>query len=217
MSRSCTAARVLICANGEPPSDASLARLRAAHDLCIATDGAADWMLRMGQAPDRVLGDMDSASPDALASLPEGAVEPTPDQEACDLEKAVRWCLARGATAITVVGATGRRFDHTITTVSILLALHLEADLRVVSGGSVTRACSSRMTVSGSPGDRLSLTAMAPARGVGLRGVQWPLQAETLLPGSRGVSNVMTEAAAEVTVEQGVVLVTHFAVDGPQI
>lgn len=217
MSRSCTAARVLICANGEPPSAASLARLRTAHDLCIATDGAADWLLRMGQAPDRVLGDMDSASPDALASLPDGTVEPTPDQEACDLEKAARWCLARGATAITVVGATGHRFDHTLTTVSILLALHQEADLRVVNGGSVTRACSSHMAVFGSPGDRLSLTAMAPARGVSLSGVRWPLRGETLLPGSRGVSNVMTAATAEVTVEHGVVLVTHFAVDEPQI
>jgi thiamine pyrophosphokinase len=216
VSPSRTAARVLICANGEPPSAASLARFCAAHDLCIAADGAADWMLGMGQAPDLVLGDMDSASKDALTSLPDGAVELALDQDECDLEKAVRWCLERGATAITVVGATGRRFDHSLTTVSILLALHQEADLRVVSGGSVTRACSSRMTVSGSPGDRLSLTVMAPAQGVRLSGVRWPLRGETLLPGSRGVSNVMTEATAEVTVEQGVVLVTHFTGDEPE-
>lgn len=216
MSRPHAATRVLICANGEPPSAACLARLRAAHDLCVAADGAVEWLLGMDQTPDFVLGDLDSASPDALAALPAGVVEPTPDQEACDLEKAVRWCLARGARGITMVGATGRRFDHTLTTVSVLIALHGEADLRVVSGRSITRACSRRLTVDGAPGDRLSLTAMAPAHGVSVTGVQWPLRGETLLPGSRGVSNVMTDAAACVTVEQGVVLVTHFPADEPE-
>ena len=203
-------ATVLLCANGEPPPTGLVARLRRQHGLCVATDGALDWLIAQGQAPDHVLGDLDSATPGALAALPPGALVPTPDQEACDLEKSLHWCLRQGARSVTIVGATGRRFDHTLTTVSLLLALHRRANLALLSGDSVTRVCSGRLTVSGTPGDRLSLAAMAPAHGVSLDGVRWPLRSETLEPGSRGVSNEMAADVANLTVVAGALLVTHF-------
>ena len=51
--------------------------------------------------------------------------------------------------------------------------------------------------------------AFAPAEGVCLEGVEWPLRDETLLPGSRGVSNRLVATEARLTVRSGWLLLCH--------
>ena len=42
------------------------------------------------------------------------------DQETNDLTKAVKWCNERGYNDIVIIGATGKREDHTIGNISLL-------------------------------------------------------------------------------------------------
>src|SRR5689334_8533574 len=102
--------RILILVNGVSPSAALAQELAARHDLLMATDGAAHRAADLGLIPSIVCGDFDSAQLDvARLEFPEAEFLPMPNQERGDLEKALLLARERGATAITITGAGGRR------------------------------------------------------------------------------------------------------------
>jgi thiamine pyrophosphokinase len=197
---------VLILAHGDFPGDETLDALRETADLFIATDGAADPLLARGIVPDVVLGDLDSLSPEGLLRLPPGILQPAPDQEASDLEKAILHAIAAGAGRVTLLGTTGSRVDHTLVAFSLLHRYGEAVDLRLRAPASETRLVYGETTVEGEPGDTVSLIPFAPVEGVTFEGVRWPLRDEPLHPGSRGVSNVLTAPRARLVVRGGKLL-----------
>jgi thiamine pyrophosphokinase len=201
--------RALILADGERPPAALLARLRKEADLFIATDGAANAPSGAGPAPDVVLGDFDSLQPETRPALPDTTFVHVFDQDACDLDKAIAYALERGAARITLTGAGGGRIDHTLTAFSLLLKYHSQSQIRLAEGWGEAQAVCGAAEFQGRPGDTLSLICFAPVEGVTAEGVKWPLRGETLLPGSRGVSNEFVAATARVSVRSGVLIACH--------
>ena len=74
---------------GGPVSAPALARALAFAPRIVAADGGADRLLRLGQRPEAVIGDMDSISPAAQAALA-GRLFPIPEQASTDFDKALR-------------------------------------------------------------------------------------------------------------------------------
>jgi len=161
-----------------------------------------------------ILGDFDSLTPEFLNQMPGDIVQPAPNQDASDLDKAIEWALQHGACRITITGATGGRVDHTLTNISILMKYAGHA-VRIVEDWGEAQIITREATIQGTPGDTLSLVLFAPAKGVSLTGVRWVLHDEDLAPGSRGVSNEFTETAAHIRVREGTVLAVHLC-RGPQ-
>lgn len=148
----------VVLANGEFPKKGGAAwNLLAGARRVVACDGAADaYVRRFGKSPFAVVGDMDS-----VKWFPEGSeVVRVSDQESSDLEKAVRWCRARGWRRLVVVGASGRREDHLIGNAFRALDLGVEmvtefgrfmpvngkASLRVAKGAAVSVFAPDRST-----------------------------------------------------------------------
>ena len=208
--------RVVILANGDPPS-ADLARTAVArHDLLIATDGAAHKAAAIGIVPALICGDFDSADLERVKlDFPNAELVETPDQNLADLEKALLLALERGATEATILGAGGGRVDHSLTTIALLLRYHGELALTLAHDGSAVRAVSGSAEHPGllrlltKPGDTVSLIALSPINRVSLSGVAWPLENERLPVGTHGVSNRATGDSVNVKVREGVVLVCH--------
>ena len=205
--------RILILANGEPPSQALLARLAAEHDLFLTTDGAALTAVRLGVCPDIVSGDFDSLDLDAArVLLPQAEFVPTPDQYHTDLEKAFGIALDGGAESITIAGAAGRRIDHTLGNFSLLLRWREDfPDLPVVivSDGSETQAVMGEIVLETEPGDAVSLLSLDGRARVSIGGVRWPLQNHPLPVGAGGLLNEATGPRVSVQAEGGIVLVCH--------
>ncbi len=205
--------RVLILANGEPPSQAELARLAAGHDLFLATDGAALTAAHLSVCPDIVSGDFDSLDADAARLLLLHAeFMPTPDQNRTDLEKAFEIALNRGADGVTVAGAAGRRLDHTLGNVSLLLRWREDyPELPVVfaADGSETRALIGEIVLETEPGDAVSLLSLDGRAQVSLDGVRWPLDSRPLAVGVGGLLNEATGPRVWVKAEGGIVIVCH--------
>ena len=112
------AAKTVIIADGDPPeSPWPLEALRNAERL-IACDGAWRTAMELGRKPDVVVGDGDSISPDDLHELERIGIPQVLDyeQDTNDLCKAFRYALNNGMAdgGIAIVGATGKREDHTI-------------------------------------------------------------------------------------------------------
>jgi thiamine pyrophosphokinase len=197
---------VLILCDGEPPSRERLVYHRARAALFIAADGAGNAAAGLGVRPDMVIGDLDSYD---RASWP--GLEPIhrPDQDTNDLEKALELALSLDATSAVVLGATGRRLDHTLKNLSVLkqfdssLRLHFEdayAEIRLV-----TRA----LEIEGHPGQVVSLFPLSGrVEGITTEGLMYPLNGEALENGVRdGSSNQLTGTRARITVARGDLLV----------
>jgi thiamine pyrophosphokinase len=185
-------------------------RLAEAHDLLLAADGAAHRLIEAGLKPDLVCGDFDSVQMEAArAALPTSEFIPTPDQDRADLEKAVQVARERGATSITITGATGGRIDHTLANFALLLRYHREIPLCIREERASVWAISGAHSLAAAPGDTISLLSLDGLARVTIRGVQWPLENYPLPIGTMGISNVATEERVHVLAQDGALLLCH--------
>ncbi len=208
--------RVLILANGEAPEPEWAQRIAAEHDLVLATDGAAHLAAGLGLTPDLVCGDFDSIDMAvAQAEFPQARFLPTPDQEQADLEKALLVAQEQGATAITIIGATGYRLDHTLAAFAVLLRHHVELPIALRTEDTLVLALSGtdeatgEHTLATEPNDTISLISFDGKAKVTLTGVRWPLLEETLEFATRGVSNRAIGGQVGVRVRDGAILICH--------
>lgn len=108
-----------ILANGDFPTHRMpLDALRNADYICCC-DGAAQAAISHGIIPNAIIGDGDSLSPE-LKKRYGSIFHQITEQDYNDLTKATRFCIARGYTDITYLGATGKREDHTLGNVFLL-------------------------------------------------------------------------------------------------
>ena len=178
----------------------------------IAADGGLERAAALGLAVDVAIGDFDSAAPEAIAAAEQGGarvVRHPVAKDATDLELALDEAVAMGARSVLVVGSGGGRLDH-LTAGLLLLAADTYRNLIVdaVLGDTRVAVVRTSRTFTGETGDTLSLLAMhGPAIGVTTTGLEYPLHGERLEPGStRGVSNVLAEPIASVSLEHGTLL-----------
>ncbi len=195
--------RVLVVANGEPPSGDLLHRLAAAADLIVAADGGAIIALDAGITPDAVVGDLDSVSARPSLSFPPERLHRVPELDSTDLQKAVAFAIARGATQVDIVAAGGGRADHALANLSVLVAFRGEADLRVHDDLFEISLVDGTATIDAAPGTLISLVAIGPCHGVTTSGMRWDLHDFTLTFSPRGVHNEVALAPATVSVRGG--------------
>jgi len=178
-------------------------------DLVIAADKGIDNARQLGISVDLLVGDLDSASDGSEAFA--GSVQRHPvDKDQTDLELALAAALKAGMQSVTVVGTMAGRVDHALGNLLLLTADRWQAlriDARIDSARVwVVR---DRVAVDGAPDDLVSLTVVGgPATGVSTSGLAWPLDSALLESGpGLGMSNRMTGPTAELSVQQGVLLV----------
>jgi thiamine pyrophosphokinase len=207
--------RAAIVLAGGDPVEPHLRTLLPEDAVVIAADSGVHQAELLGLHVDYVVGDFDSADPDAVerARVAGAVVDRHPvEKDATDLELALDVARDRGVQRITVVGGAGGRLDHLLANVALLASprfADLEIDARsgdaylaVVQGGRPARA------IVGRPGSLVTLLPMGgDASGITTSGLQYPLDDATLRPGtSRGVSNVLVGAEGSVVLERGTLL-----------
>jgi thiamine pyrophosphokinase len=116
-----------ILADGEFPKNAVPLDILRNAEYLVCCDGAADKLvLYTDRVPDAIVGDCDSLSAENKARFAP-IVHRITEQETNDLTKAVHFCKAQARIAnprqrcdIVILGATGRREDHTLGNISLL-------------------------------------------------------------------------------------------------
>ena len=151
---------VVVVASGDGP-DLTL----PAAGWVVAADGGLLRAQALGLDVDVVVGDLDSATPEAIAAAEaEGAriVRHPRAKDATDLELALDEAVALGARRVLVVASAGGRLDHLLGSLLVLAAerytaLELdalvgEALVHVVRGGRTMHGAPSGRSVRSSPG-----------------------------------------------------------------
>lgn len=207
---------VVIVANGEMRGAPRARQLWRAADWRIAADGGAvnarKFLLR---APHVLIGDLDSLDAATRAWCARARVEMIQhprEKDQTDLELALDLAMARGATDIVILGALGGRVDQTLANV-LLLRKPARANIsaRIVGADCELWLVTKRAVIAGRVGETVSLIPLtARAQGIVTRGLRYPLRNETLVMGTtRGVSNVLTAARAEITLRRGLLMVVR--------
>ena len=202
--------RAIIVAGGE----ADLTQLKneidlGLHDLLIAADSGADHILNAGFMPDIVVGDLDSLSADK-SLLQSQIVEFPAEKDFTDAEAAFDRALSSGADDIIIYGATGKRLDHFMGNLSLLIkADNLSLACCIVDRYNRLRLISDDTTLHRSDcfGKYISIIPIDDNVNITLTGFKYPLSNYHLTrDNALGVSNELAADTAEITLNSGRIL-----------
>lgn len=122
----------VILANGEFPSHSIPLSILNNCKYLVCCDGAINHLSQTNKTPDAIVGDCDSLSDENKKHYAE-ILHIIPEQDTNDLTKAVNFCIKQGRKKITILGATGKREDHTIANVSLLCEYMAIGDVEMIT------------------------------------------------------------------------------------
>ena len=151
-----TASAVIVANGNFPVHPVPLSFLKNKIPV-VCCDGAVRKLLTIGRMPTVIVGDCDSLSEKEKLQYA-SIIHKISEQDTNDLTKAVRYCLAQGWKDLIILGATGRREDHTIANISLLADyIDIAGEVWMLSDYGVMNAIREDATFEGYPGQQVSI------------------------------------------------------------
>lgn len=182
-------ATAVIVGNGQFPKKEYPLYLLESADYVVCCDGALDTYLRHFRGrnlrrPDVVVGDMDSLSEKTAERFRDIAVK-IDEQETNDQSKAFHYILEHfpDVDTIHILGATGKREDHTIGNLSLLMEYAREmrrqdcgrtVSVDIVSDWSTAFAITDSCTLDVGEGRSVSIICPDNSLNIKSEGLIWP-------------------------------------------
>jgi thiamine pyrophosphokinase len=196
--------RALVIANGEPPKKQLLQSLARESGVVICADGGANTALKFGILPDVIVGDLDSIHAEALVKFHKVPTYEDRDDESTDLEKAIAWALKQKYDHIVVIGASGRRIDHSVGNLGVLPKFYPDAVIRFIDDLGELVYVGRGITFDAKRSDVISLIPLSRCEGITTQGLKYALDDEALELGVReGTSNVVVNTPVTIKVQKG--------------
>ncbi len=199
--------RALLICNGKQPSRLFARRLARRSHFIVAADGGANGARKLGITPDLIIGDLDSVTRATRKFFSSTFVIRVVRQDNTDMEKALDYIVAGSlAHEVMIIGATGRRIDHTLGNLAVLT--NYMGRLRTIACGDGWHAFPVRSgeQVHASVGTTVSLIPFGDCRGVTLKGLKYPLRNATVRAAHIAVSNVVKHSPFTISLRQGKML-----------
>lgn len=147
----------VVLANGDYPTNPLPLKILAEAPYVICCDGGADEYIRRGHTPDVIIGDGDSLSEENRTKHAD-ILHRISDQETNDQTKAVHYLMAQGKRRIAIVGATGKREDHTLGNLSLLIDyMRAGGEVRTYTDYGIFIPCQGTRTFPCHPGQQISI------------------------------------------------------------
>ena len=184
-------------------------------DKIIAVDGGLKAVKSLGLVPDMIEGDFDTADPSVMEEFKQIPYIVwdihKPEKNETDMELALLKAMAYGCTHITVLGATGGRFDHMLANVFLLYhCLQRGVEACIIDGQNKIYLIEDRHTFSRSKqwGTYISfLPLLGQLKGITLEGFKYPLKDYDLdAASSRCISNELSGEKGRITFREGVAI-----------
>ncbi len=185
--------KVVILANGLFPKAWQGLDLLKAADQLICCDGAADKLIAKGMSPHVIVGDMDSVSGEVREQYASIIIH-SDDQESNDLTKAVHYCIDKGYSSVSILGATGMREDHTLGNISLMLEYYPRIEVQIISDYGIFFLVSSGEHVQSFIGEKISFFSIDNRVCVSSTGLLYPLKDQRL---SNWYKATLNEATAD--------------------
>ena len=198
--------KTVILANGEfPKHEIPLSFLKNAQHI-ICCDGAIEQLLAFGCKPESIVGDLDSIS-EELKQRFSSILFPNPDQETNDLTKSVQFCIQHGWREITVLGATGKREDHTVGNISLLSDYGKTIQIQMLTDYGVFNPQYRSTVYESYCGQQVSIFSLTPTTLLTTQNLAYPIEKQNLLSWWQGTLNESTGDTFSITIDQGEIVV----------
>jgi thiamine pyrophosphokinase len=207
--------RAVIFVNGNLPDLEAARKILLLGDVFYAADAGASHLLRLGQMPEMVIGDLDSLPETEKIRLNSAGVRMVrypQDKDLTDLELTINKVLEEGYRKLLIVAALGGRLDMTISNLNLLSRPDLQdIDVRIDDGIEEIQFVRGKAIIQGRVGDTVSLMPWGGVvEGVTTKGLRWPLKNARLeLFETRTVSNEMIVEQVEIRVGSGALMCIH--------
>jgi thiamine pyrophosphokinase len=145
----------------------------------ICCDGAADSLIDFGLEPFAIVGDCDSVNKRIADKFSERLFKDN-EQETNDLTKAVKWCSSRGYNDVVILGATGRREDHTIGNISLLAEYAHLVEVKMVTDAGILFPVLESSEIESTKGQQVSIFSIDPATEITSSGLKYKLDKKKL-------------------------------------
>ena len=156
-----------------PHHEVPLSYLKNAKRI-VCCDGGASNLVLAGMEPEAIVGDMDSLNED-LANRFADRIFRDENQATNDLTKAVEWCRENNYRDIVIVGATGKREDHTLGNISLLTEYAKDMNVIMVTDTGILHPFLTDAEIKSFPGQQVSLFSIDPETEVTSNGLKYPL------------------------------------------
>jgi thiamine pyrophosphokinase len=168
-----------ILANGKfPDHPVPLGFLLNAKRI-ICCDGASDSLIDFGLVPFAIVGDCDSVNK-KIAEKYQDRLFTDNDQETNDLTKAVKWCYGRGYDNIVILGATGKREDHTLGNISLLVEYASFTTVKMVTDAGTFYPLLANNKIETQKGQQVSVFSIDPDVEITSTGLKYKLDKKKL-------------------------------------
>jgi thiamine pyrophosphokinase len=164
---------VIVADGSFPQHDIPLGYLKNANKI-ICCDGSAQNLILSGMHPDAIVGDMDSLNVDLVNRFAD-RIYLDESQDTNDLTKAVTWCSEMGYKNIVIVGATGKREDHTLGNISLLAEYVRYMNVIMVTDTGILQPFLKSSAISSFPGQQVSIFSIDPETEITSFGLRYPL------------------------------------------
>ena len=164
---------VILAAGNYPQHPIPLQVLSKAHTV-VCCDSAAQRFIAEGGTPTAIVGDGDSLSEEL--KLQYASIWHQEDEQSTnDLSKAVRYLMQQGIKCFAIVGATGKREDHTIGNISLLIEyMRQGADVCMFTDNGVFIPCHNHSAFEVTIGQQVSIFNFG-ATGFKSEGLKYPI------------------------------------------
>ena len=184
-------------------------------DYVIAADKGLLYADELNCKVDYILGDYDSVNKDLLEKYRGMNVEIITfpcEKDYTDTHLAIETAIEKGASQITILGATGSRMDHTMSNIqNMKMALHTQIPCYIINEFNKIYLADHSVVIKKSEqfGNYVSLIPLSESvTGLTLSGFYYPLKNALMYQGlSVGISNEIVEEEGTIEFDDGILIV----------
>jgi thiamine pyrophosphokinase len=209
--------KTIILADGAFPENDNVLNVLRNAERIVCCDGSVSNLVETGLKPFAIVGDLDSLKKE-LKEEYKDIIYPSSDQETNDLTKAVIWCKNNGYAELTIIGATGKREDHTLGNISLLADYSLIADEiciltdygRIdpfVICDTIKNGNRTKRTFESFPGQQISIFSLTPETLVTSEGLKYEVTDRQFTSLWQGTLNESIGDRFQLTIDKGKLLI----------
>jgi thiamine pyrophosphokinase len=200
---------VILAAGDFPRHEIAFSVLAWNRENIISCDSATDVLLSWGYLPKFGIGDGDSMSQEAKDLLADRLIIET-EQENNDLTKAVKFAVSLGMKKIAILGATGKREDHTLGNIGLLADYMDIVDVMMFTDYGCFFPVKGNAIIECIKGQQISFFCMDAAP-LTVNKVKWLIKKRILTRWWQGTLNETLEEKVEIETQGKVVVFLKYA------
>ncbi|MDV4151213.1 thiamine diphosphokinase [Clostridium sp. AL.422] len=207
--------KALIISGGKEPSKDLLFKEIKDVDFVIGADKGCEVLYKYDISPDYILGDFDSVNIDIINSIEAKAskkIKFKREKDYTDTELAYNLAVENGADEIILLGATGTRYDHSLSNFGLMLrGLDKSISVKVIDDNNLIFLTDKPITLKGNKGDIISFQAYCEeVKNFTIKGAKYNLTNFNLKLGdSITTSNEFLDEDIKITFDNGIVMVLY--------